>query len=347
MTENLLPSLKMLPAEQEIYQAMVLLVDDQVMIAEAVRRALAGQSNLEYHYCLNPHEAVAVARDIKPTVILQDLIMPGVDGLDMVRRYRTTPETMKTPIIVLSSREEPVIKSQAFADGANDYLVKIPDKIELIARIRYHTKAYLNHLQRDEAYRALQESQQLLMHANLKLERMTRVDGLTSLGNRRYCNEYLATEWKRQTRNEELLTILMIDVDNFKAYNDTYGHLAGDEVLIRVAESIQRVCARPGDFTARFGGEEFIMILSGTSAEGGQNVATKLRDAVSDMAIPHAGSKATETVTISVGIASAVPKMDQSPNLLIEAADRALFRAKAAGKNRVVVAGPSDMLDAE
>jgi two-component system chemotaxis family response regulator WspR len=347
MIKNLLQPFRMPPAERDIYQAMVLLVDDQVMIAEAVRRALAGQPNLEYHYCLNPDEALAIACDIKPTVILQDLIMPGVHGLDMVRRYRATRETMNTPIIVLSSQEEPVVKSQAFADGANDYLVKIPDKIELIARIRYHTKAYLNHLQRDEAYHALQESQRLLMQANLKLELMTRADVLTCLGNRRHCNEYLDTEWKRQTRNQELLSILMIDVDNFKAYNDTYGHLAGDEVLVRIAASIQRICARPGDFSARFGGEEFIMILSGTSAEGGQAIATKLRDAVSDMAIPHAGSKATGTVTISVGIASTVPKMNQSPNLLIEAADRALFRAKAGGRNRVVVAEPSDMLDTQ
>ena len=149
--------------------AMVLLVDDQVMVAEAIRRCLANQPNIAFHYCIDPSEAIRLANQIKPTVILQDLVMPGIDGLTLVRHFRANPTTSETPIIVLSTKEEPTIKGQAFAAGANDYLVKLPDKIELIARLRYHTKAYLNQIQRDEAYRALRESQQQLVDSNTTL----------------------------------------------------------------------------------------------------------------------------------------------------------------------------------
>jgi two-component system chemotaxis family response regulator WspR len=140
------------------YSVVVLLVDDQVMVAEAIRRCLSNQPNIDFHYCIDPTEAVRLANQIKPTVILQDLVMPGIDGLTLVRQFRANPSTQETPIIVFSTKEEPTIKAQAFAAGANDYLVKLPDKVELIARIRYHSKAYRSALQRDEAYRALRES---------------------------------------------------------------------------------------------------------------------------------------------------------------------------------------------
>jgi CheY-like chemotaxis protein/HPt (histidine-containing phosphotransfer) domain-containing protein len=151
------------------YHAMVLLVDDQAMVCEAVRRALANQADIDFHYCADAREAIAVANHIKPTVILQDLVMPGIDGLTLVGQFRANPTTRDTPIIVLSTNENPQVKGQAFALGANDYLVKLPDKIELIARIRYHSKALMNLLQRDAAYRALRESQQQLIESNAAL----------------------------------------------------------------------------------------------------------------------------------------------------------------------------------
>src|SRR6185295_10172855 len=148
------------------YHVMVLLVDDQAMVCEAVRRALANQPDIDFHYCADAREAVALANHIKPTVILQDLVMPGIDGLTLVSQMRANPATKDTPIIVLSTNENPQVKGQAFAMGANDYLVKLPDKIELVARIRYHSMAYLNLVQRDAAYRALRESQQQLIESN-------------------------------------------------------------------------------------------------------------------------------------------------------------------------------------
>jgi len=151
------------------FAAMVLLVDDQAIIGEAVRRALVAEPMIDFHYCATPTEAVAAAMEIRPTVILQDLVMPGVDGMSLVRRYRSTPQTKDIPIIVLSTKEDPKTKSEAFAGGANDYLVKLPDRIELVARIRYHTRAYLLQQQRDEAYRKLRESQQKLVESNTSL----------------------------------------------------------------------------------------------------------------------------------------------------------------------------------
>jgi len=148
---------------------MVLLVDDQAMVCEAVRRALANEPDIDFHYCADPREAMSTATHIKPTVILQDLIMPGIDGLTLVSQYRANPATREIPIVVLSTNENPQIKGQAFAMGANDYLVKLPDRLELIARLRYHSRAYLNQLQRDAAYHALRESQQQLMENNAQL----------------------------------------------------------------------------------------------------------------------------------------------------------------------------------
>jgi signal transduction histidine kinase/HPt (histidine-containing phosphotransfer) domain-containing protein len=157
------------PAHPPEYHVMVLLVDDQAMVCEAVRRALAHQPDIDFHYCAEATEAIRTAEQIKPTVILQDLVMPGIDGLTLVSQFRANPLTQDIPIVVLSTNENPQVKGQAFALGANDYIVKLPDKIELIARIRHHSRAFLNHLQRDEAYRALRESQQQLVETNAAL----------------------------------------------------------------------------------------------------------------------------------------------------------------------------------
>lgn len=140
----------------------VLLVDDQAIIAEAVRRMLAAESDIQFHYCSDPTKAVELANQLAPTVILQDLVMPDLDGLTLVKFFRANPATREVPMIVLSTKEEPVIKAEAFAVGANDYLVKLPDKLELIARIRYHSKGYIARLERNEAYRKLEESQKQL-----------------------------------------------------------------------------------------------------------------------------------------------------------------------------------------
>lgn len=317
----------------EKYLSMVLLVDDQVLICEAVRRALSGEADLDFHYCTDPFEALRIAEEVKPTVILQDLVMPGMDGLDLVRRYRETPSTHAVPVIVLSAKDEPSVKSAAFQAGANDYLVKLPDRIELIARIRYHTRAYLDHVQRDAAYAALRESQRQLMQANLELERLTRIDGLTGLGNRRYFDEYMLAEWRRALRTRTPLALLMIDVDNFKLYNDSHGHLAGDEVLRQVADAIQAGVSRSGDLAARFGGEEFVVVLLNTDLAGAASVADQIMRRVRALDIPRDGGH----VTVSIGASAMVPTDLAGPDDIIKAADLALFRAKSNGRDRVEI----------
>ncbi len=140
----------------------VLLVDDQQIVCEAVRRMLAAESDIEFHFCTDPTRAIEKAQEVAPTVILQDLVMPEIDGLTLVKFYRVNPATREVPLIVLSSKEEPTVKAQAFGLGANDYLVKLPDKIELIARIRHHSQGYIHLLERNEAYRQLEASQKQL-----------------------------------------------------------------------------------------------------------------------------------------------------------------------------------------
>ncbi len=144
------------------HKVTVLLIDDQPMIGEVVRRMLAGEPDIAFNYCRDATQALDEAARIKPTVILQDLVMPDIDGLTMVKNFRANEGTRETPMIVLSTKEEPAVKAEAFALGANDYIVKLPDRLELLARIRYHSKGYIALLQRNEAYQALMESQKRL-----------------------------------------------------------------------------------------------------------------------------------------------------------------------------------------
>lgn len=150
----------LVPTGLSQFHITVLLVDDQAIIGEAVRRMLADQPDITFQHCTDPTQAICLANELHPTVILQDLVMPEVDGLTLVKFFRANLSTRDTPLIVLSAKEEPVIKAEAFSVGANDYLVKLPDKIELIARIRYHSRGYINLLERNEAYARLAESQQ-------------------------------------------------------------------------------------------------------------------------------------------------------------------------------------------
>lgn len=328
--------LVMLPETTDV---MVLLVDDQVIIAEAIRRVLADQPNIDFHYCSDPAEAIVTAKKIKPTVILLDLVMPRVDGLTLVRLVRANPTTRDIPVIVLSTKEEPAVKREAFAAGANDYLIKLPDSIELIARIRYHSKSYLNQVQRDQAYQALRRSQQQLQEKNLELLRLSNQDGLTGLSNRRFFDEYIEAQWKLAIRDQSPISLLMIDVDDFKPYNDTYGHLAGDDALKMVAAVMRRRFLRPTDLTARFGGEEFAVIMPATPFLPIQSLGEDLRCGVEGLAIAHRGSTVGECLTVSVGGTSMIPQSTDTFVSWIDRADKALYEAKVLGKNRVVMHG--------
>ena len=137
------------------YSIMIVLVDDQPVVAEILRRMLEGEDDIDFHYCMDGNDALNTILDIRPTLILQDLVMPNADGLELVRRYRSHEASREIPIIVLTARDEPETKARAFAMGANDYVVKLPDRLELLARIRYHSQWYIHKMQRDDAYRSL------------------------------------------------------------------------------------------------------------------------------------------------------------------------------------------------
>lgn len=319
-----------------ILPVTVLLVDDQMMVGEAIRRALLQERDVVYHFCSNPDDAVSEAQRLKPTVILQDLVLPRVDGLTLVRAYRDTPALRDVPIIVLSTKEDPITKSAAFAAGANDYLVKLPDAIELIARIRYHSRSYLAMRERDEAYRALHASQQQLLEMNLELRRLSNLDGLTGLANRRYFDEYLGAEWQRALREQRDIALMMVDVDHFKRYNDTYGHLAGDGALKQVALALQGTADRSTDLAARYGGEEFSLVMPNTSLGGARLIGEKLRRAVAALAVEHKASTTGDILSVSIGAATMVPQHGTTFTALVDAADRNLYAAKHQGRNQVV-----------
>lgn len=314
---------------------MVMLVDDQAIVAERIRRDLIEEAGVDFHYCQDPHEALAAAETIRPTVILLDLLMPDVDGISMVRAFRANPGTQHIPIIVLSTKEDAKIKADAFAAGANDYLVKLPNRVEVIARIRYHSRAYIHMIQRDEAYRALRESQRKLEQKNFELMRMSNIDGLTEVANRRRFDELIQEAWAHSRRNNSPLAVAMIDIDCFKDFNDNFGHLAGDDCLKAVAKALSEELPRMTDFVARYGGEEFVVVLSATDTAGAECVAERLRTAIDALRIEHPHSRAADHVTISIGVAVAIANADDKPQGLVAAADKALYEAKRDGRNRV------------
>lgn len=217
----------------------ILLVDDQEMVAEAVKQMLKEEKDIEFHYCQEPTKALQMAAECKPTVILQDLVMPSIDGLTMVKFFRANPNTKDVPLIVLSSKEEPTIKSQAFALGANDYIVKLPDKLELVARIRYHSGAYINLLQRNKAYNALLESQSIL---KAELDEAARyVESLLPL---RIQEGPIQTDWAFSTSTDlggDSFGYHWLDKDNFAMYLlDVCGHGVGAALLSVSAMNVLR-----------------------------------------------------------------------------------------------------------
>ena len=317
---------------------VVFVIDDQMMVIEAVRRMLSTESDVEFHYCTDPTKAVEMAISIEPTVILLDLVMPEVDGMTLVRFFHQNIKTADIPIIVLSSIDAPIDKGAAFSAGASDYIVKLPDRIELIARVRAHSRSYLNKLERDEAFSELNKLKAELEESNNALQLLSCLDGLTGIANRRRFDDFMISEWKRAVRENSTITLIMIDIDYFKAYNDNYGHQKGDETLKAVVSALNKGINRPADLLARYGGEEFVIVLPDTTMDGALQLAQSLLHNVELLQIPHAHSEVSGQVTISAGIACCEPEVRHNTvESLINAADMALYEAKAQGRNQVAI----------
>lgn len=326
-----------IPIEAPVKSVVALLIDDQPIVAEALRQMFASEPDIAFHYCPDPSQAIAVAAELGATVILQDLVMPGMDGMTLVRAFHDDPATSRVPVIVLSSKDDPRDKSDAFRIGASDYLVKIPDPIELIARVHSHSRSYRAQLERDAAYQTLAMLKKELEESNATLARLSTIDPLTDLPNRRRFDEALDAEWRRAARTRAPLSLILLDVDFFKRFNDHYGHLAGDECLRCVGGVLRARSLRGTAMVARYGGEEFVALLPDTPSRGACFLAEGFRSDIETLALPHAHSEVSTVVTISLGVATVIPVPGSAASDIIALADAALYEAKHAGRNRFAV----------
>ena len=263
-----------------------------------------------------------------PDLILLDIILPDLDGYEVARQIRLLePPGEWTPIIFLSSMNKDKDIEMGIAAGGDDYLLKPISEVVLAAKIR-------------AMQRIIQMRQSLLVltrkldSANQELKRLTSLDGLTGIPNRRHFDEVLAREWRRAMRQGEELSILMCDIDYFKHFNDTFGHQKGDECLRQVANALADSLDRGGDLLARYGGEEFIAVLPGTTLEGASFIAAQMRQSICQLNISHPETPFGK-VTASFGVASAVAMPETDPLKIVGAADTAMYKAKKSGRNRV------------
>jgi len=274
-------------------------------------------------------------------LVLLDINLPGKSGIDACREFTAHDIFCDVPIIIISGVDYLDGMDTAFSAGATDYITKPPSHTELLARVRsaLRLKNEMNRRKaREEDLMVLNER---LAEMNLELERLSVTDSLTGLANRRSFNKFLNREWLREQREQQPFSVIMIDIDHFKKYNDAYGHLEGDVCLQKVSWALQSALCRPGDLLARYGGEEFVAILPHTDLSGASELAAAFHSQVQKLAIPHSDSPVSSIITISIGIASVIPNQSLSSTQVVAMADEALYQAKQTGRNQSVIAKTS------
>lgn len=293
----------------------ILVVDDELLNIEVMSGTLEDLG--EVLFATNGAEAIDLCLREKPDIIILDIMMPEMDGFEVCRRLKQMPETSSIPIIFATAMTDNTDEAKGFEIGAVDYISKPIVAPVVVARVKNHLqlKQYRDHL-----------------------ENIAFIDGLTGIPNRRSFDQHIRAEWQRGVRSASELSLLLIDIDHFKQYNDTYGHQAGDACLAVVAKALSSSVHRPGDLVARYGGEEFVCILPATNIEGASAIGTTLREAVNYLKIPHKSSSVCNHVTISIGGASIMPDQSSDIGDLIGAANAMLYKAKSEGRDRVVIA---------
>lgn len=307
----------------------ILVVDDSPSTLQMTACCAAAQG-LEVIPCECGMDAVRLFQEKQPDMILLDVVLPDIDGFEVAARIRAMQGKAGnawTPITFLTAMTRDEDLARGLAIGGDDYLFKPVSAVVLEAKIRAMQR--LVSLHQDLRLRTLQ-----LDIANRELKRLSSLDGLTGIGNRRLFDELLAREWRRALRNHTDISLLMCDVDFFKLFNDSYGHQAGDVCLKQVAETLAGALDRGGDMACRYGGEEFAIILSETGLMGAYFVGERIREALSRHKILHEYSPFGQ-VSLSIGVASLRPQGGQSAEVLLKAADDALYVAKENGRNRV------------
>lgn len=260
-------------------------------------------------------------------LILMDVDLPDTDGIAATLTIKAQNEFEDIPIIIVTGHDDEETFDRAFAAGASDFILKPVTKVELRARIRSALQLRRELIKGRERERELERLARKLRH-------MSNQDGLTGIANRRCFDDTLVKEWVRNGREDKPLGLLMIDIDHFKHYNDALGHVDGDSCLCIVAEAINAAVHRPGDMVARYGGEEFVVVLPNTDYDGAKAVADNIHENIARTSILHPDSDVSGLVTVSIGVAAGVPTCHNTPENLIQSADRALYQAKQAGRNR-------------
>lgn len=272
-------------------------------------------------------------------LIILDIILKGENGIDLCQKIKESSKYQAIPIIMITAHGDSGVLKKAFEVGASDFIKKPINKIEFKARIKSAIKLRKETKARIKRENELLELSAELKKVNKKLEKIALQDGLTGLANRRLFDKTLKKEFKRAKRNDNNLALIMADIDNFKAYNDTYGHQEGDVCLKKVAKVLEDNAKRASDLAARYGGEEFAIILADTDLNGATKVAEEIRKEILALEIEHQNSDTSDYVTLSFGVTCIKDIAEINDNLIkkyIERADEALYQAKESGRNKVL-----------
>lgn len=274
----------------------------------------------------------------------------GVEAYKFIDSLKKSYIFQDVPVIAMSEHARAEGLSSAFAYGATDFLSKPIEDYELKARLRAGIRLKYEIERRKARERELIEVTNQLSDLNELLSTLSLVDSLTSIPNRRAFDNTLDQEWRRAIRHGGPITVIMIDIDFFKQYNDTYGHQMGDRCLSNVARELKSKLRRPGDLVARYGGEEFALVLPNTNAHQTETLCKKVLEGVEGLMIPHEASSISKFVTISMGVASFEPSIEKQPKFtaedLLQLADAALYEAKQKGRNRCVFSSESQVSSA-